>query len=273
MKRPRPTDLARTLPSVLRVLDVDLDFFLEGAAHWRGRDAGRLDGDDYPPWPIGEALPYLRERCGLTERLPGIVVEHHAELFARWHTAIDAGTLEAPFSVTHVDAHADLGLGDAGYEYLLTSLLFEPPERREPGSALEDGNYLAFAIGCRWPADLTYVYSDGGGDDIPAFVMENYDPSASRIQLAAVTKQELQQLVTRGENPRSEALEPAIPFRAVPWYEFRAEAPFDVICLARSPSFTPTAADRIFDAIRERFIDETVFPPPPPPRRRHSREW
>ena len=35
----------------------------------------------------------------------------------------------------------------------MTSFLFESAEdRRDPGTAPEDGNYLAFAIGCRWLA-------------------------------------------------------------------------------------------------------------------------
>jgi hypothetical protein len=39
------------------------------------------------------------------------------------------------------------------------------------------------------------------------------------------------------------------------------EAPegFDVICLARSPDFTPAELDPLFDEIRERFIDEEGF--------------
>jgi len=62
--------------------------------------------------------------------VPGFVVEHHGDLFAQWRAAIEGGMLRVPFSVTHVDAHADLGLGDSGYEHLMTSFLFEPAEGR-----------------------------------------------------------------------------------------------------------------------------------------------
>jgi hypothetical protein len=81
--------------------------------------------------------------------------------------------LRAPFHVTHVDAHADLGLRDAGYMHLLSDLLFRTPEhRRDPGEHLNDGNYLIFAAGCRWLAGLDYVYNresergDFGAGDI-----------------------------------------------------------------------------------------------------------
>ena len=36
----------------MRVLDIDLDFFLDGVAHWVNADAGRLDPDEYPPWSL-----------------------------------------------------------------------------------------------------------------------------------------------------------------------------------------------------------------------------
>ena len=60
------------------------------------------------------------------------------------------GLLTPPFHVTHVDAHADLGLGDAGYVYLLTELLLEDPRDRwwprTGTTGLNDANHLAFAI-------------------------------------------------------------------------------------------------------------------------------
>lgn len=79
-----------------RVLDLDLDFFVYGVEHWRDRDHGRLDPEDYPAWSLHETLAFLQTGCGLTGRLPGFVVEHHGELFARWRDAIDAGVLRAP---------------------------------------------------------------------------------------------------------------------------------------------------------------------------------
>jgi hypothetical protein len=43
------------------------------------------------------------------------------------------------------------------------------------------------------------------------------------------------------------------------WQQFQATEPFDVICLARSPAFTPEAADVIYDAIRRGFVDEIAI--------------
>lgn len=75
-------------------------------------------------------MNFLEHQCGLAAKLPGFAVEHHGELFDRWRDAIQIGVLRPPLAVTHVDAHADLGLGDAGYIYLLTTLVHLPLEER-----------------------------------------------------------------------------------------------------------------------------------------------
>lgn len=241
---------------VQRVLDLDLDFFLDGVEHWLSPGLGRLDNDDFAPWPLDDALSFLRDRCGLTRPLPGFAVERHGELFRSWQGAIATGRLEVPFSVTHVDAHADLGLGDAGYVRLLTDLVWrEPPAAREPGDALGDGNYLAFAVGRRWLADLTYVHNDAGGGDVMWCVMEGFDADAAHIQLAALTKQQIDLLTWPETRPgvQPHHLEPRVPFSTLRWDQFQAHDPFDFVCLARSPEYA------LFDKIRKQFIDEAAI--------------
>lgn len=248
------------------MLDIDLDFFIYGVAHDRDRTHGRLDPDEYPAWSMAETLDFLRSRCGLTVPLPGFIVEHHGDLFTRWRDAIDAGVLHAPFHVTHVDAHADLGMGDAGYMHLLTDLMFRAPEdRRDPGKHLTDGNFLAFAIGCRWLSGLDYVYNRDNPDgwnpgDIMSYFMESYRWDAPHIQLAGLTRGQIDQL--RGlEKPVPARLDPPVPFRHMGWPQFTASEPFDVICLARSPEFTPATCDPLFDLIGDRFIVELAPAP------------
>lgn len=245
-----------------RVLDLDLDFFLDGAATWRSQEDDRLDAADFPPWPLGQVFSFLRERCGLDRRLPGFVVENHGEMFPLWRGAIDAGRLVSPFHVTHVDAHADLGQGDSGYVYLMTSLLFEEPENRrnptEGEGGLADGNYLSFAIACRWLSELVYVHNgSSGGDDVLPYHMEGFSRSAENVQLVSVrSRSELRDNLLTPENFTVAHREPRVPFRAVAWDQFQADQPFDFICLARSPPFTPAESDPIFDAIRQQFIEE-----------------
>lgn len=51
-------------------------------------------------------------------------------------------------------------------------------------------------------------------------------------------------------------LEPEIPFRYVHWEKWTAKEPFDIVCLTRSPLYTPEESDFLYDEIRTRFIDE-----------------
>jgi hypothetical protein len=245
-----------------RILDLDLDFFLYETAHWRGAGT-RLDGSEFPPWDIDDVVSFLEDKCRVTSRLPGFAVENHGELFALWREAVRAELLEAPFHVTHVDAHADLGLGDSGYIHLMSDLLYrDPRDRLEPqegDEGLNDGNYLAFAAACRWLSSLTYVHNDSGGRDLLTYHLEGFNPDAEHIQLKAMRRSEIDKLLgllVRGEGIQIDRLEPRVPFAHLRWREFQADQPFDFICIARSPAYTPAEADGIFDEIRERFIDE-----------------
>lgn len=250
-----------------RVLDIDLDFFVDGAAHWMSYEGERLDADEFPPWPVDDALAFLRNKCGLTRRLPGFVVERHGELFACWRDAIVAGDLMPPLSVTHVDAHADLGMGDAGYVHLMSELLFRSvADRRFPemgDSGMDDGNWVSFAIACRWVGELTYVYNRAQPEpeDIFAYVMEGFDPRAPNVQLAAIDKRHIDELSMALDDKTQlvQRLEPKVPFRAVSFLDFDADDAFDVICLTRSAAFTPAESDVLFEQIRDLFIDETAL--------------
>jgi len=246
-----------------RILDLDLDFFVEGSANWRSAGSGRLDAAEYPPWPRDDALAFLRERCKLGDPSPGFVVENHGELFDRWATAIDADKLTLPLSVTHIDAHSDLGLGDTTYINLLTELLFVDVDERRAGAAalVNDGNYLAFAIACRWLADLTLVRNGLGGgrpNDLFPYYMENFDLGAANIELNAMSREQFERR-RYGHEYVVAAVEPKVPLRHMAWRDFDTPMPFEVICLARSPDFTPVELDPLFDEIRERFIDEAAF--------------
>lgn len=145
--------------------------------------------------------------------------------------------------------------------HLLTDLMFRAPEdRRDPGKHLTDGNYLAFAIGCRWLAGLDFVYNRDNPErrnpgDIMTYLMQGFRWDAAHIQLAALTREQISELQGLGK-PVPAQLDPPVPFRQMGWPQFTPSGPFDLICLARSPEFTPATCDPLFDAIRDRFIVE-----------------
>jgi hypothetical protein len=246
-----------TLTHVMRILDVDLDFFVHPVAHFRNLDdLSRLSDDEYDVWPLDEASAFLADQCGLSGRLPGWAIERHGEAFRHWHEAIASGRLKAPFSVVHVDAHADLGLGEPVHEEIMGELLFMPVDQRaKAASRVTDGSYLAYACAAGWFADLTYVHSTEKCQDLHPYHMKNWDVEESSLQLKAVQRSNLNGMTgkPRGQRP-VEHLDPEIPFRRQFWRGFQAEDAFDAIVICRSPNFTPPAADHLYDMICDRYV-------------------
>jgi len=238
-----------------RVLDLDLDFFVGEVVYWPDQSV-RPDPEWHPVWKDDVALSFLRERC---RRLPGFVTENHGDLFFEWRSAIERNILSPPFHVTHVDAHADLGLGDAGYLFLLNELILRPPDQRtDPPRdplGLTDGNHLAYAVACRWIDELEYVFCPGGGSDELHLVMQGHDREASFVQLSPMTADELRRLYQDRTPVDLNEPEPAVPYRSIRAEDYMATEPFDFVCLTRSPPYTPTTADPLFDRICDEFIE------------------
>ena len=244
-----------------RVLDVDLDFFLYGVANDVDPEScERLDAREYPPWTKDDTLSFLVDGCGLNAPLPGFAVERHGEVFGKWRELIEAGRLQTPFHVTHVDAHGDLSMGEIGYKHILTELVRLPAEDRPAAAAARvgDGDYLAYAIGCRWVSELDYVYNEGGGGDVHAYFWENFDKASSTIRLAALTEGDVKARFNL-QTPTVAYSEPRVPLPQIRWDAYTSPAPFDLIFLARSKPFTPAEADALYEAIRKRFIDESAL--------------
>lgn len=128
-----------------------------------------LDAEDYPAWSVDEALAFLPDQRGLSARLPGVMVEQHGDLFFGGQTPSSPATsFHRPASRTSM-----LTQTLAGYLYLMTDVLFRPvADRASPEAGphnLSDGNFLTFAIACRWISELQYVYNKGGGSDLLRF--------------------------------------------------------------------------------------------------------
>jgi len=85
--------------------------------------------------------------------------------------------------------------------------------------------------------------------------LDSYDPPA----LSTLEPRNLRENLGSTDRLRPLALEPPVPFDWSLWHEYQATEPFDLICLSRSPSYTPAAADAVYDEIRSRFIDENAI--------------
>jgi hypothetical protein len=255
------------LPNLIMqyVLDLDRDFFVWPIAHWA--DEKRRSRRDYHASSVDDVRRFLEDRCHLNhdEKILGREVVEHADAFTIWQRWLSEGKLDAPFEVVHVDAHADLGMGDAGYLYLLSEFLALPLEQRNnprfASNALNSGNYLTFAIANRWIRKLTYVYptaprtdvgeKSGCPNDLLGIHFRNGDPATGVLELKHYNRKDAV-LAVMGRNIPPIQVEPAVPFECVAAGGF-AFTGFTHMILAQSPQFTPATADLLLLHIRGYF--------------------
>ena len=224
-----------------RVLDIDLDFFLADCcplAEIGQRPA--LQGHE--PWEPDSVRLFLEKDCLLSRDrpIPGRVFTTHDGALSYWKELMDAGQLKAPFHVTHVDAHSDLGIGYPGPGYVLYNVLSLSPARRLElvrfyrERKLDEANYLLFALAARIVGALENVRRPFSREDVPRQILTE---DGDHIRLP----QSFPDLFERVNGP-----EPLSPYREYKEDDsFCAAAPYDFISLAISPRYAPEAADAL----------------------------
>jgi hypothetical protein len=235
------------------ILDIDLDFFLSDIVIGFLRILHRRPNKRYyKPWAEDRVRRFLEENCKLSTDHPLPGIEHH-EVFVDWRERVLSGKITPPFTVFHIDAHADLGMGDSAYMYLANNLLGKPPADRfypktDKSQGLLPSNYLLFAIACRWIDRLVYVYHHRGGRDVPEHIMRNHDSSSGHIQLKYYGQAATcHKVLSRNSSPIQ--VEPEVEFVAVHGDVFEAERPFDMVYLAQSPKYSPRTSDALLEVI------------------------
>lgn len=232
----------------MRVLDIDLDFFLADCCPLAELgERPPLKGCE--PWSAEAVTAFLETNCGLSKQTPvlGRVFETHDQALLFWEEQLAAGQLTAPFEVTHVDAHSDLGIGYPGPGFVLYNVLVMPPEKRLDTAGfyaqrkLDEANYLLFALAMRRVSALDNVRNPRSRRDIPPELLA--PGTTDRIRLTSLTAK----LFEKQNGP-----EPEIPFRVYDDHTaFRAEAPYDFVTLAMSPRYAPREADVLAEVIRQ----------------------
>lgn len=243
----------------MRVLDLDLDFFLDYIAHWKIEDGSRLSDTEYIPWTEEEVRGFLENQCRLStnRQVKGRFVTHHHEAFLFWRDLILKEQLTTPFEIVHVDAHSDTGLGDDGYLYIMTKQLHQAPSHRINPIKLYAGNYLSHAIACRWVEKLTFVLHPEWDNDLMWTHLKDFSDDSGAFQLKKYSATKLTSWnLDRMREIKPDDLEPEVPYELVDWKEYATQQPFDFMVLAHSPGYTPPEADRLIPIIKE-YICET----------------
>ena len=235
----------------VRVLDLDLDFFLSAPCPFA--EEGERPADECAsPMKEADVRAFLEKNCGLSKEhpLPGRIFDTHDRALLFWEELRLSGRLSVPFTVTHVDAHTDLGIAQKGYPFVKHSVLTRPIEKRFEFDAfremqqLNEANYLVFAIAARMVDKLENVRNPKSLPDFPAEMRSGAD----KIRLCTAFP-----ALFEAKN----GIEPEVEYLCYEDYtRYRVREKFDFISLAISPRYTPKSADGLAEIIRAYMKEE-----------------
>ena len=136
----------------MKVLDLDMDFFLTDACPLAPLGE-RPPESCARPYGDEQVIAFLEEQCGLSRAhpVPGRIFDTHDKALDFWLAQMEAGKLQPPFDVVHVDTHSDLAFGPPGTDFVLKAVLTRNPRARatlgayREGKKLDEANYLLCA--------------------------------------------------------------------------------------------------------------------------------
>jgi len=241
----------------MRILDIDLDFFVRPIAHEREGSDRLPEAEVEEVASIDTISTFLETQCNLSRKrkTPGMLFEEHEEVFAAIRLMAEKQDIAGKLELDHVDAHSDTGSGwGISWRYVFTELLQQPPEGRlDPHrgpKALNSGNFIIFLAACRWLKCVNFYYPVGWKNEIQHVFMKDFSAYSPFIQLKRYNSEDIALAgVSAPLDKIPHELEPGIPFTCLPAKAMQPGAPYDWVFLTRSPAFTPKSADAAFDFI------------------------
>lgn len=238
----------------MRVLSIDTDFFLDNLTTVGAPTGSRLPLETHKPWISHDVRRFLAETLLLPEgvHVPGWAVDSHDDLFRRWHAAILAGTLTVPFDLVHVDAHSDLGVDVAGSRHFVATELLDLPLEERVAACLPrlvQGNFVLLALACRWLSSFTFIRHPNWVGDYPDEVIVWKNDRAAGLKARKIGAAEWSSTLMTHCYPAIQP-EPTIPLFTHDPQTAPPQGGWDFIGVARSPRFTPAAADKVFRLLR-----------------------
>lgn len=266
----------------MRILDLDMDYFMDSVATFIPESSiERLNEEQYSNavWSPERVKTFFECNLGLSKNLKikGRIVSGHNEALHFWKELINAGKLEIPFEVIHVDSHADLALGYDSWAFIMKKLLAYPVQDRPKHSVYKNcfgktgaegiGDYLLFAIAYRWISKITYCANPNGDkNDYIVSIMKYFEEEyiydeivENKIQLLYNTNQCPDYTATdrqKKEFIAKSVKEPEVPFTIIPTIDaVKFDGDFDFAILAQSPNYTPASADFIMGIFKDYIIE------------------
>lgn len=256
----------------IKILDVDLDYFMDApACNICINSKERLIDEKYIKgvWKRERVERFLEDKLGLSKKnkIKGRIVKYHDEAISFWDELEKKKMLKIPFSVVHVDSHADLSFSTYGMNFVLNTFICWPDQIRrnvikdgyedEDGKfqKIDAGNYLLFSIGLGWIKKLIYCPNpNGDAGDIPTEIL---DKPIEEKRYYCLLKRKIKLKPNIGldeEVRRYEKIEIPLTIIQNP-DKIQFNDSFDFVVVAQSPNYTPEKSDYIIDIFKE-YIDE-----------------
>ena len=262
----------------MKVLDLDMDYFMEHIACIPFSVSDRLDEDNYGDtvWSEERVRNFLENNLGLSKKnkIPGRVVVGHNESLFFWEELLEQGKLTDPFEVVHVDSHADLGLGCSSSDFLQSAFLTLPVETRrrirddDEGVGISIGDYLLWAVAYKMISKITYCANPNGDkNDYVWDTLKDFKddmiwdkPISNYIQLKYNSQMEWPKYNDSKGYKKKYMLgaikDPEVELKIIPTIEdVKFQGDFDYAVIAQSPNYTPASADFILDIFREYIVE------------------
>ena len=262
----------------MKVLDLDMDYFMEHIACIPFSVSDRLDEDNYGDtvWSEERVRNFLENNLGLSKKnkIPGRVVVGHNESLFFWEELLEQGKLTDPFEVVHVDSHADLGLGCSSSDFLQSAFLTLPVETRrrirddDEGVGISIGDYLLWAVAYKMISKITYCANPNGDkNDYVWDTLKDFKedmiwdkPISNYIHLKYNSQMEWPKYNDSKEYKKKYMLgaikDPEVELKIIPTIEdVKFQGDFDYAVIAQSPNYTPASADFILDIFGEYIVE------------------
>lgn len=253
----------------MRILDIDMDFFLNMIVTGVQKDGPRLNEEDFKAWDRNLFIKFLEEKCLLNKDCPtpGKIITHHEEAFHFWDNLIVNNNLKTPFHVTHIDAHTDIDSMGEKMVYILNHLMrYSIEERRKylDITKVDYCDYLLFALACGWIKDIDFVVPMDWVTDFKrvyskGFVNfgEDFTGNNTAFQLQRFNK--IQSITDIGKiydgTFNSISIDPEIPFNIIKNEDYQNKSVFDYVIFCQSPGYTPASADYMLDVIKDYIVE------------------
>ena len=271
----------------MRVLDIDMDFFMNIVAGGKKEESGIRLTDRFSiesVWSKDRVIDFIERNLGLSKRnkIKGKIFKQHKDALYFWEKLIYNRYLECPFEVVHVDSHSDLSYDDTGYEFVYNELSkVKINERRNyiNGIAggidkINSGNYLLYAIAFGYISELVYCTNpnrclcnrNNSGRDYNMYILKDEEHefvdgvSKNYIQIMYNKDKKFNEIFNEEQRKayvKGAVIDPPVKFTILNRYDKMqfAGVKFNFINIAQSPKYTPENADFILDIFRE-YIQE-----------------